>query len=369
MNRDKIIIRTSIIGIIANVMLSAFKAAVGFISGSIAIVLDAVNNLSDALSSLITIIGTKLAGKQPDKKHPYGHGRIEYITSIVISLIVMYAGITSFSESVKKMIHPKVPDYSAASLLIVSTAIAVKIVLGLYVKKTGEKVNSGSLIDSGKDALLDSVISASTLVAAIIFLIWHIKLEAWLGALISVVIIKSGIEMLRESLSEILGERIDAEQARSLRETITSFPEVEGAYDLILHNYGPDTFIGSVHIEVPSTMTVSELDKLERSISEKVYEEHHVILAGISVYSNNKENEKAVQLFQDIRRTVMSFEHILQIHGFNLDEEKNTVIFDLVIDFDASDRHKVYEDVCRKVMEENPGYKFKITLDADISDL
>ncbi|MBQ1791104.1 MAG: cation transporter, partial [Oscillospiraceae bacterium] len=174
-SREKTIIRTSIIGIVANVFLAAFKAAVGLMSHSIAIVLDAVNNISDAGSSLITIIGTKLAGMEPDKKHPFGYGRIEYLSAMIISVIVLYAGITSFVESVKKILHPETPDYTPVSLIIVAVAVVVKILLGRYVKRVGERVNSDSLINSGKDAMLDAVISASTLAAAVIFLVFHVS--------------------------------------------------------------------------------------------------------------------------------------------------------------------------------------------------
>ena len=160
LNRDAVIIRTSRIGIMTNVFLAAFKALVGLASRSIAVTLDAVNNLSDALSSIITIIGTKLAGKEPDKKHPLGHGRIEYLSAMVVSGIVLYAGITSAVESVKKIIHPEVPDYSTISLFIIAVAVGVKIVLGRYVKGQGEKVNSGSLVASGSDAMFDAVLSA-----------------------------------------------------------------------------------------------------------------------------------------------------------------------------------------------------------------
>ena len=214
-SREKTIVKTSVIGILANVFLAAFKAFVGFTSNSIAIVMDAVNNLSDAASSVITIVGTKLAGKEADRKHPFGYGRIEYISAMGISFLVLYAGITAFIESVKKIISPETPDYSFASIAIVTVAVLVKIILGRYVKAVGERLNSDSLINSGEDATLDSVISASTLVAALLYLFFNISLEAWLGALIAVVIIKSGIEMLSDTLSKILGERADA--ALSLR--------------------------------------------------------------------------------------------------------------------------------------------------------
>ena len=231
-SRNRIIIRTSVIGILANVFLAAFKAVVGLTSNSIAIVMDAVNNISDAASSVITIVGAKLAGKEPDRKHPYGYGRIEYLSAMVISLLVLYAGLTAFVESVRKIIQPDTPDYSAAALVIVAVAVVVKIVLGRYVKRTGEKVRSDSLINSGEDARLDSVISASTLVAAAVYLLFRVSLEAWLGAVIALVIIRSGIGMLRDALSRILGQRADAQLAGDIKSTIGQFPEIGGVYDL-----------------------------------------------------------------------------------------------------------------------------------------
>ena len=282
-SREKTIVRTSIIGIIANVLLAGFKAAVGLLSNSIAIILDAVNNISDAGSSVITIVGAKLAGREPDKKHPFGYGRIEYLSAMVISIIVLYAGITSLVESIKQIINPETPDYSAASLIIIAVAVAVKFFLGRYVKSTGEKVNSDSLINSGEDARLDAVISASTLVAAAIFLIFHISLEAWLGAIISLVIIKSGLEMLRETISRILGEANDPELAKGIKKTVRSFPDVQGAYDLVLHNYGPEAWNGSIHIEIPDTYSADKLDALIRDIEETVYREHNVILTAVGV--------------------------------------------------------------------------------------
>lgn len=368
MDRQKTIIRTSIIGIITNALLAGFKAAVGLLSGSIAIVLDAVNNLSDTLSSIITIVGTKLAGKSPDKKHPYGYGRIEYMTAIVISAIVLYAGITSLVESVKKIISPQTPDYSTASLVIVGTAIAVKLLLGSYVKKTGEKVNSDSLIASGKDALMDSIISASTLVAAVIFLIAKISLEAWLGAVISLVIIKSGIEMLGESVSEILGERVESSFTKQIKQTVCSFPEVQGAYDLILHSYGPDMMIGSVHIEIPDTMTADRIDELERAIIAKVLEKHGVILAGIGIYSINTKNDRIAEIHQEVRRIVMGHEYVLQMHGFYINEEAKTMTFDVILDFAAPDREALYRHILEEIQKDYPDYSLTVTLDVDVSD-
>lgn len=368
MNRERVIIRTGVIGIFANVFLAGFKAVIGFISGSIAVTMDAVNNLSDALSSVITIVSTKLAGKAPDKKHPYGYGRIEYLSAVTISVIVLYAGITSLVESVKKIIQPEAPDYAPIALIIIGVAVAVKIVLGIYVHATGKKVKSDSLVASGKDALLDAVISTSTLVAAAVFIIWGISLEAWLAAIISLVIIKSGVEMLRDSVSSILGERVEGELSNQIREIILTYPEVSGVYDLILHNYGPENHIGSVHIELPENLSVRQLDILERDIYSKVYRETGVALTGISVYSRVTDNRFSNQVYSDLRDIISADERVLQLHGFLVDEQKKQIYFDIIIDFDANNRKQIFQDIVEKIQEKYPAYNIYPTLDADASD-
>ncbi|MCR4851171.1 MAG: cation diffusion facilitator family transporter [Lachnospiraceae bacterium] len=369
LDRNKKIIRASVIGIGANVLLAVFKAIIGLASNSIAIVMDAVNNISDAASSVITIVGTRLAGKEADKKHPFGYGRIEYLSAMVISVIVLYAGITAFVESVKKIIDPTVPDYKTVSLIIVAVAVVVKIVLGLYVKKVGTDTNSDSLVNSGTDALLDSIISASTIVAALIYLFFNISLEAWLGAIIALIIIKSGWEMLRSTLSQILGERVDPGIVVAIKSTIREFPEVSGAYDLILHNYGPDTYNGSVHIEIPDTLSAGEIDELTRKVVNKVYKEHGIILTGVGVYSINTKDEDVIADRDKISKIVLSNEHVLQMHGFYIDRQEKTIRFDAVISFEAEDRHKVFEKVCADVKEAYPDYSIQAALDMDFSEL
>ena len=368
MSREKTIIRTSVIGIIANVFLAGFKAVIGLMTNSIAIVLDAVNNISDAGSSLITIVGTKLAGREPDKKHPFGYGRIEYLSAMIISVIVLYAGITSFVESVKQIIHPETPDYNAVSLIIVAVAVVVKILLGRYVKSVGEKVNSDSLINSGEDATLDSVISASTLVAAGIFLIFHVSLEAWLGAVISLVIIKSGVEMLKDTISQILGERNDSELARNIKHTVVSFPDVRGAYDLVLNNYGPDTWNGSIHIEVPDTYSADRLDQLIRNIQTAVYMQHQVILTAVGVYSVNTKDEEVIETKKRVGEIVFSHPHVRQMHGFYLLKEEKTMRFDIVVSFDAEDRQAVFQEVVADVQRAFPDYTLQVAMDTDFAE-
>lgn len=369
MEREKIIIRTSIVGIIANIFLAAFKAGVGILSHSVAIVLDAVNNLSDALSSIITIVGTKLASRAPDKDHPLGHGRYEYLTAMVIAVIVLYAGIASLIESVKKIINPTVPDYSKVSLIIVAVAIFVKLILGTYVKKTGVKVKSDSLIASGTDAFFDAIISTSTLIAAIIFIVTGLSLESYLGVIISLIIIKSGYDILMDTISEILGKRIDSELAQKVKSTVRdSFDEVGGVYDLVIHNYGPDRLVGSLHVDVRDTMTVKELDKLERSIAEKVFRETGVLITGVSVYSINTSNNEAAEIEAKVREICGRYTEILEVHGFYFDEVEKSYRFDVIIDFDIKDRKSIYDEVVSELESIYPQYKVCATLDVDMSD-
>ena len=367
--RGKVIIRASIIGIVANVFLAGFKALIGIISSSISIVLDAVNNLSDALSSVITIIGTKLAGREADKKHPFGYGRIEYLSSLVISGIVLYAGVTSLVESIKNIINPKEPDYSVVSLVIVGLAVFVKIGLGLFVKTTGEKVNSDSLINSGKDALLDSVISSATLVAALIFTFSGVSLEAYLGAIISLVIIKAGFEMLSDTVSKLLGEPGDVQLLQDIKKTVCEFPGVRGAYDLILHNYGPDTYSGSIHIEVDDDLKIDRLDELNREIMAAVNQKYHVLLTAVGVYSVNTKDEDTIRLKEEIGKLVLAHKFVKQIHGFYYSKKEQSVRFDVVISFDAESRQAVFAEVYEELKAKYPNLQFALAMDMDYGEI
>lgn len=368
MDREKTIVRTGVIGIVTNILLAAFKAGVGILSNSIAITLDAVNNLSDAMSSTITIIGTKLAGKKPDKKHPMGHGRIEYISAAIISIIILYAGITSLIESVKKIITPATPEYGAITLIVIGVAVAVKIVLGTFVKKTGERVNSDALKASGKDALFDSIISASTLVAAVVFLIFGVAIEAFLGAVISLIIIKSGIDMLRETLSQILGERVNSELTRDIKKTVCTVEGVRGAYDLILHNYGPDRYLASVHIEVDEHMTAAAIDAITREIQHRVLEEHGVIITTVGIYAENTSDDEVNNMRSRIFHIVRAHDNVLQIHGFFVDKEKKKISLDYIMDFAADDLKGEYGKIYDEIRAEYPDYDLTLNLDVNVSD-
>ena len=367
-HREQQIIRVSFIGIIANIVLAGFKFVVGFLANSVAIMIDALNNASDVLSSVITVIGTKLAGRPADKVHPYGHGRAEYITAEVISAIVLYAGITALIESVRKVLAPVEPEYSAATLVVVAAGVAVKFVLGRYVRRKGSELSSDALKDSGQDALMDSAVSTTTLLGALAFLGFGLNLEAWLGVFISIIIIKAGIDMFRETTSKILGERVESEISSAIKETICEAEGVFGAYDLILTNYGPDRLMGSVHVEVPDNWTADKIDTMSREVAHKVFTKHHVALAAIGVYSRNTGDDAVKEIRSAVTRAVMSQEYVLQIHGFYCDTEKKIIRFDIVIDFAAPDAHEVQNKVHEAVNALYPDFSITVQPDSDFSD-
>ncbi len=366
-SRDGIIIRTSVIGILANVLLAAVKVFIGFAANSIAVILDAVNNLSDALSSVITILGAKLAGKAPDREHPFGYGRVEYLSAMIVSGLVLYAGITSAVESVKKILHPEAADYDTMGLVIIGIAVVVKIILGRYVKAQGERANSGALIASGADASFDAVLSLSVLASALVFIATGISLEAYVGAVISVFIIKSGVDMMKETLDDILGVRLDKELSKKIKGLLNEEPEVRGAYDLVLHNYGPDKNLGSVHLELPDTMTVADVDRLTRKLERKILRATGIFLVGVGVYSHNTGDSEAAQMQSDVRNMVMAHEWAIQFHGFYVDTERKELRCDVVMSFDVDHKEGV-RVLTEEISAAYPDYTVHIAPDVDISD-
>lgn len=366
-NREKTIVKTSVIGIVTNLLLVAFKAFVGLVSNSIAVILDAVNNLSDALSSVVTIIGAKLGAKQPDKKHPLGYGRIEYISSSIVAALVLYAGITSLVESVKKIIHPETAEYSTVSIIIIAVAVAVKLVLGMFVKKQGKKVNSGALTASGADALFDAVLSSSVLASAVVYLLWGVSLEAYVGVVIAAFIIKAGVEMMIETLNDIIGKREDAETVRELKQIVCAEETVLGAYDVTIFNYGPNKNYGSVHIELPDNLKVDDVDKITRRIQTDVYKQTGVILTGIGVYSFNTSDDEAAQMRNAVQKAVLSHDWALQMHGFYVDTAQKTLRFDVVLSFDV-ERKDALKTLYGEIAALYPEYDLLIVPDVDMTD-
>ena len=367
MDRSSQIIRTSWIGIIANVLLAAFKAVVGLLASSVAIVMDAVNNLSDALSSVITIVGTKLSQRPADRKHPFGFGRIEYFSAIIIAVIVLSAGVTSLIESIKKIIEPTTPTYTTVTLIVIIVAIVVKLVLGRYVKSQGEKLKSDALIASGSDALFDAVITLATLISAGVMLLWHVSLDGILGALISLVIIKAGIEMLASPVNELLGAKISPELLSQIKKEVNDFDGVHGVFDIIVHNYGPDVQIGSLHINVMDTMDAHQIHGLTRRISEEMFDRHGIIMT-VGVYAVATGENKRAELQHKLMQAAAAHEHVEQVHGFYYFENERRVSIDVVPDITVHDDAAFIQELKSELQHLVPDDKVSIVIDHNYSE-
>lgn len=367
MNREKKIIQTSLIGILGNVLLVTGKAIIGILAHSISIITDAVNNLSDALSSLITIIGTKLSTKKPDKKHPFGHGRVEYLTSLIIGLIILVAGGMAIYESIMALVNKTEASYDYVSIIIISVAIVVKIGLGLYFRLVGKRLKSGPLIASGKDALFDALLSVATIIGIITSIIWKVNIEGYVGILIGLFIIKSGIEILREGISLLIGERADKDLTNAIKKIVCSFKEVNGAYDLIINNYGTSKAIASVHVEVDDNLTAREIHHLSRNIAEKVFMETGIIIT-IGIYAKNEANEEVKSIKDFIIKLIKNNDNIKQLHGFYVDDERRLITFDLVFDFKCEKPQEVISSIQNALKEKYPDYNYYIVQDTDFSD-
>ena len=367
MDRGNEIIRTSWVGIVANVLLAAFKALVGVVAGSIAIVMDAVNNLSDALSSVITIIGTKLSQKPADRKHPFGYGRVEYFSAIIIAVIVISAGVTSLIESVKKIFEPTAPDYTTTTLIVIGVAIVVKLVLGAYVKGKGKKLRSDALQASGADALFDAVITLATLLSAGVMLLWGVSLDGYLGTVISALIIKAGVEMLASPIGELLGTRVPAALVADIKKEVMAFDEVHGVYDLILHNYGPDIMIGTLHVSVDDTLTAQEIHGLSRKISAQMYQNHGIVMT-VGVYAVATGDNCRAELQSLVMRTLAAHKELVQIHGFYYSEKEKLITVDVVPDLSVTDENLLCENLTKELMALTPGNTVLITVDHNYSE-
>lgn len=367
MDREKVIVKVSIQGIIVNVILVVFKAFVGMMANSIAIILDAVNNLTDALSQVITIAGTKLSQKEPDKEHPYGYGRIEYISAIIVAALVIFAGVTSLKESAIKVIHPAESEYSTVSLIIIAVAVVVKFIFGRYVKAKGESVDSQALVASGTDAFMDSILSFSTFVTAIITKLFGLSLEGIVGVVLSAFIIKAGLEILKETLGSLIGDRTDSELSGNIKRFVREMEGVNGAYDLVLHDYGPSRSMGSIHVEVDEEMSAKDIHLLTRRIMYKVYEEFGIVLT-VGIYATNNNDAEANTMLKAVMENALSHEHVIQMHGFYVDYEEKHMAFDILISHSAPSYKEIMEAVKNETMSMYPDYTVDVAVDHDYSD-
>lgn len=363
--RDHEIIKASIIGIVGNMLLVAFKLVIGFFSHSIAIILDGVNNATDALSSIITIVGTKLAARRPDRHHPFGYGRIEYLTSVVIAIIILVAGFLSLRESIQKIIDPGHPSYSAITITIIIVAIIAKVFLGICFNHYGKKTKSEALIASGIDSNYDAVLSAGTLVVAFAQNIWNLNIDGIVGLIISFVVLKAGFEVLRDALGPIIGLPESKKLVDSIVSYASSFSPVEGVHDVIMDDFDPNKVIGSMRIEVPDDMEAWRIHELTREISSGIAEKFGISMT-IGIYATNRAGMFA-NMRASLDRIVNENANIRQVHGFYCDAQNKICYFDLVIAFNVNGE-SIKASVVDALKKAYPAYSFDVEIDRSLED-
>lgn len=364
MTRTQEIKKVSFYSIAANLVLVGFKAAVGLVSGSIAIMMDAVNNLTDALTSGITILGVVLAGKRPDNKHPFGYGRIEYISAVIISSLVLFAGITCAIESAKSIADPEPAEYTWVTVVIIASAVVAKMLLGTYQKKKGRSLESDSLVASGTESQGDAAISLSTLVAMAVSFLWGISIEGYIGVAIAALIIKAGVELLLSSLSDILGKRTQGELAAEIKSEIASVPGVLGVYDLVLHDYGPDSAMGSVHVEVDDKTSAVEIHKIIKHIQSVVMNRFRIMLT-VGIYASNTSDPRVTEMQEFVKSLALQQQGVTGLHAFFW--EDNYVSFDIVVEFDCDIRSAVVA-LEQAVQSRVPDADVHIVIDKNFTD-
>lgn len=360
MDRESQIVRASIINVVGNVLLAVAKSAAGFASGSVAIMLDAVNSLIDALGSVIAIIGTKLAGRSADHDHPFGFGRMEYLTSIAIAALILSAGISSFGEAVRSIIHPTTPSYGFVPLAIVAVASLVKFGLGFFLISRGKQIESGSLVGSGTDSIMDGGVSVATFAAGIIYLTTGLQIESLLAGGIALLIMKSGAQLLLSTTSKILGERLSPKIASEVEREVREIDEVRFASGLVLLDFGPDLVAGTIHVTVDGNMTIAEFDAVAREVRARAKKACGVTLAGITPYPYVGDNELIRELRAAVGRIVWGHEQVVELRGFYADQEARIVRFDAVADFDAGDLEQLRTQIVDACMAEYPDWDYEV---------
>lgn len=364
MDRMKKVVTVSIVGILVNVALGVIKIIVGNAANSVAVTSDAVNNFADSISSLVTIITMIIVGKGATRKHPFGFGRVEYFSSIIISVLVLFTGGEFMVESIKHIIHPAATNYGNVALVLLVVAILAKIFLGLYTRRQGKKANSPNLVASGQDALSDAILTGVTFVGALLSRFAHWNIDGWIGAIVSIFVLKSGLEILLDVVNKLLGDRPDAELGDMIMKEITATPGIIGAYDLILHNYGPNIFIGNVNVELDEQLSIRDAYEIVKPLSVKIANEYGVFMY-FGFYAVNTTDKKTMEMNQKVKDILMKEPDVLQVHAFYVEQDKKFMSFDVVLDFNVKDQLAKEKTIRDKVHSLFPDYEVEMVFDKD----
>lgn len=364
LSREKIITRTSTLGIVVNVLVALSKVVVGMLASSIAIISEGVNNAADALTSVLTLVGTKLAGKHPDKKHPFGYGRIEYLTSFIIAVLILVTGFEMLIGAVELVFEPTELAISYLSLAVVAGSAVVKFILGVYTMKMGKKAESSALHAVGVDCRNDSFVSLVTIASAIVFLVFQFSIDAYVGIFTSLLIIKAGFDVLKDAVSDLLGRAGEEDLAKKLYREIRKTECIVNAADMMLHNYGPDAFSGSVNVEIDHNKTVGEVYQILHELQLRIMHEYHVVMV-FGIYAVDNDTEKGKEIRKKVGQFVQSKEHVVSFHAVYLPAESNLLYCDLVVDYDLRDWDELRNEFLAYMKESYPDKQVELVIETE----
>lgn len=355
------------VGIVLNILLFLGKAAAGFVSGSIAITADAFNNLSDAGSSVITLVGFKMAGQKPDSDHPFGHGRIEYISGLIVSVIILIMAFELFESSVKKIFHPEEIEASPLVISILAVSILVKIYMAFYNKSVSKKIDSAAMDATAKDSLSDTVATLVVLGTTILAYFTGIQIDGFCGVVVALFVFFAGFSAAKETISPLLGQPPEPEFVEKTEDIIMEYKEqgVLGIHDLVVHNYGPGRVMLSVHVEVPSTGNILELHDMIDTIEHRLARELNCN-AVIHMDPVCVDDELTNELKRKVSEIIAGMEGKINFHDFRIvhGPTHTNLIFDVVVPFDyPMADHEVAAYIQNKIFEINENYFVVIDVD------
>ena len=359
-------ILASIVGICCNLLLFASKLFIGVLVNSVSVMADAFNNLSDAASSIISFIGVKMAGKPADAEHPFGHGRIEYIAALIVSFLVIEVGFTFFKSSISKILHPEEISFDLVPFVILILSILVKLWMAFFNNKLGKRIDSKVMLATAADSLGDVITTSATVLSIIICHFTSINVDAIAGLIVSAIVIWSGISIAKDTLEPLIGERVPAELYQKITDIVESYDGIVGTHDLIVHNYGPNRSMATIHAEVPNDINIDVsheiIDKIERDVKKDLN-----ILLVIHMDPVEMRDEEVLSLREKTSRIVHALDPELNFHDFRVlkENEQRTLIFDLVIpdSYSEKDANRVMHQLVSLLHEMDENVECIITLD------
>ena len=364
-DRQATITRVSLTGIVVNTILVVFKAATGLASGSVSVINDAVNNAADSVSSIVTMAFYSIGKRRPTRKHPLGYGRMEYLSALIVSLLVLVTGVQCLRSAIEAIINPSVPDMSALGIAVIVVSILAKVFLSRISTTSGRRIDSQALVATGKDALSDVLVTSLTLISALLGPLTKLPVDGIAGVLVSLFILYAGISSILETASSIMGERPDAETVGKIRAVIAKHPPLKGGYDIILHSYGPERTLGTCNVEVP-------IDTHAEDIFDAMTDATHDIMKSMGIYLTFgmyavNDYRSDVRQMKERALAVMkeASDSVLSLHAFHVHFDTRMVHFDVVVDFRVHNYAELKKQLEARLKEEWPDFDFEFWIDPD----